>query len=71
MSANAFGSAIGALIGGHLSDKYGRKVIYTYDMLVYMLGTLIVVFSMNFPMLLAGFIITGIAVGAGVQASWT
>lgn len=68
LSANAFGSAIGALIGGHLSDKYGRKVIYTYDMLVYMLGTLIVVFSMNFPMLLAGFIITGIAVGAGVPA---
>ena len=29
LSANAFGSAIGALIGGHLSDKYGRKVIYT------------------------------------------
>ena len=40
-------------------------------MLVYMLGTLIVVFSMNFPMLLAGFIITGIAVGAGVPALWT
>lgn len=71
LSANAFGSAIGALIGGHLSDKYGRKVIYTYDMLVYMLGTLIVAFSMNFPMLLAGFLITGIAVGAGVPASWT
>ena len=71
LSANAFGSAIGAIIGGHLSDKYGRKMIYTYDMLVYMLGTLIVVFSVNFPMLLAGFLVTGIAVGAGVPASWT
>lgn len=71
LSANAFGSAIGALIGGHLSDKFGRKVIYTYDMLVYMLGTAIIAFSINFPMLLAGFLITGIAMGAGVPASWT
>lgn len=71
LSANAFGAAIGALFGGHLSDKYGRKIIYTYDMLVYMLGALIVMFSMNFPMLLAGFLVTGIAVGAGVPASWT
>lgn len=36
VSANAFGSAIGALIGGHLADKYGRKFIYTYNMLVYL-----------------------------------
>jgi inositol transporter-like SP family MFS transporter len=71
LSANAFGSAIGALIGGHLSDKFGRKVIYTYDMLIYMLGTAIIAFSVNFPMLLAGFLVTGIAVGAGVPASWT
>lgn len=71
LSANAFGSAIGALIGGRLADKYGRKLIYTYDMLVYMLGVFIIIFSVNFPMLLAGFLITGIAVGAGVPASWT
>ncbi|KRK37179.1 MFS transporter [Loigolactobacillus bifermentans] len=71
LSANAFGAAIGALFGGHLSDKYGRKVIYTYDMLIYMLGTIIVALSVNFAMLLAGFLITGIAVGAGVPASWT
>ncbi|RHW51171.1 MFS transporter [Bombilactobacillus bombi] len=71
LSANAFGSALGAIIGGHLSDKYGRKMIYTYDMLLYMLGTIVVVFSVNFPMLLLGFLITGMAVGAGVPASWT
>lgn len=71
LSANAFGAAIGAIIGGHLSDKYGRKVIYTYDMLVYMLGTIIIACPVNFPMLLAGFLINGIAVGAGVPASWT
>ena len=38
LSINAFGAALGALIGGPLSDKFGRKLIYTYDMLVYMVG---------------------------------
>ncbi|MCD7497968.1 MFS transporter [Listeria monocytogenes] len=71
VSANAFGSAIGALIGGHLADKYGRKFIYTYNMLVYMLGVTIIMFAMNFPMLLIGFLVTGLSVGAGVPVSWT
>ncbi|ECL7059029.1 MFS transporter [Listeria monocytogenes] len=71
VSANAFGSATGALIGGHLADKYGRKFIYTYNMLVYMLGVTIIMFAMNFPMLLIGFLVTGLSVGAGVPASWT
>lgn len=71
ISANCFGAAIGAIIGGFLADKYGRKTIYTYNMLVYMLGVAIVICAVNFPMLLAGFLITGISVGAGVPASWT
>lgn len=71
LSANAFGAAIGAALGGPLCDRYGRKAIYTYDLLVYMAGVLLAAFAMNFTMLLAAFIITGIAVGAGVPASWT
>lgn len=71
ISANAFGAAIGAIIGGFLADKYGRKKIYTYNMLVYMLGVAIIIFTVNFPMLLSGFLITGISVGIGVPASWT
>lgn len=71
LSANAFGAAIGAALGGPLCDRFGRKAIYTYDLLVYMAGVLLAAFAMNFTMLLAAFIITGIAVGAGVPASWT
>ncbi|AOW17856.1 MFS transporter [Polaribacter vadi] len=71
ISANCFGAAIGAIIGGFLADKYGRKTIYTYNMLVYMLGIAIIMFTVNFEMLLIGFLITGISVGAGVPASWT
>ncbi|MFT4397614.1 MFS transporter [Gordonia lacunae] len=71
LSANAFGAAVGAAIGGPLCDRYGRKAIYTYDLLVYMAGVLLAAFAFNFTMLLAAFIITGLAVGAGVPASWT
>lgn len=71
ISANCLGAAIGAIIGGFLADKYGRKAIYTYNMLVYMLGVALIMFSVNFPMLLAGFLVTGISVGVGVPASWT
>ncbi|UQZ81278.1 putative metabolite transport protein CsbC [Paenibacillus konkukensis] len=71
VSANALGAAIGALIGGHLCDKYGRKFIYTYDLIIYMIGMLLIMCSVNFPMLLIGYIVVGLAVGAGVPASWT
>ena len=71
LSANALGAAIGAIIGGFLADKFGRKFIFTYNLLVYMTGVLIIMLSMNFPMLLAGFLVTGISVGIGVPASWT
>ncbi|MDY5152878.1 MFS transporter [Actinobaculum suis] len=71
VSSNAFGAAVGALIGGPLCDKYGRKVIYTWDLLIYALGGLIITFASNLGMLFAGFIIIGLAVGASVPAGWT
>ncbi|MBO4906650.1 MAG: MFS transporter [Bacteroidaceae bacterium] len=71
LSANALGAAIGAIIGGFLADKFGRKFIFTYNLLVYMLGVLVIMLAFNFPMLLCGFLITGISVGIGVPASWT
>ena len=71
ISANCLGAAVGAIIGGFLADKYGRKFIFTYNLLVYMTGVLLIMLSVNFPMLLCGFLITGISVGVGVPASWT
>lgn len=71
ISANCLGAAIGAIIGGFLADRYGRKAIYTYNMLVYMAGVLCILLSTSFVQLLSGFLITGISVGVGVPASWT
>lgn len=70
-SSNAFGAAIGAAIGGPLCDRYGRKFIYTYDLLMYMVGVLLAAAAMNTVMLFLGFLICGISVGASVTAAWT
>lgn len=71
LGPNCIGAAVGALIGGQICDRFGRKLVYTYDLLFYMLGLLMVIFSVNFPMMLIGYFITGLAVGADVVASWT
>ena len=71
LSSNAGSAAVGALIGGRICDKYGRKFVYTYDLLIYIIGMLFIVFGFNYPMLLAGYIIVGLGVGADIVASWT
>ena len=70
-SANAISAGIGALIGGWLCDKIGRKKIYQYDMLVYAAGMSLLVFAVAPWMIVAGFVIVGLAVGADIPASWS
>lgn len=70
-SANAISAGIGALIGGILCDKYGRKKIYQYDMLFYAFGMLFLVFAAAPWMIVVGFVLVGLAVGADIPASWS
>jgi MFS transporter, SP family, inositol transporter len=70
-SANAISAGVGALIGGRLCDLFGRKKIYQYDMLVYAFGMLFLVFASAPWMIVVGFIIVGLAVGADIPASWS
>lgn len=70
-SANAISAGIGALIGGILCDRYGRKKIYQYDMIFYAFGMLFLVFASAPWMIVAGFIMVGLAVGADIPASWS
>jgi len=66
---NALGCALGALIGGWLGDKLGRKTIYQYDLMVYAFGILLVALCQNREMLFIGTFIVGVAVGADIPTS--
>ncbi len=70
-SANAISAGVGAFIGGWLCDKLGRKKIYQYDMLFYAFGMLFLIFASAAWMIIAGFLLVGLAVGADIPASWS
>jgi inositol transporter-like SP family MFS transporter len=70
-SANAISAGLGALVGGRLCDLFGRKKIYQYDMLFYAAGMLWLVFAVQPWMIVVGFILVGLAVGADIPASWS
>jgi inositol transporter-like SP family MFS transporter len=71
LGPNAISAGIGALIGGRLCDLFGRKRIYQYDMLFYAFGMMWLVFAMNAWMVVLGFFLVGLAVGADIPASWS
>ena len=66
---NAVGCALGAIVGGWLGDKLGRKCIYQYDLMVYAVGILFMALAVNREMLFFGTFIVGVAVGADVPTS--
>jgi len=70
-SANAISAGIGALVGGRLCDVFGRKRIYQYDMYLYAFGMMWLVFAAAPWMIVVGFVIAGLAVGADIPASWS
>src|ERR1700761_124988 len=71
LGPNAISAGIGALIGGRLCDLFGRKKIYQFDMLFYAFGMLWLVFAANAWMVVFGFFLVGLAVGADIPASWS
>lgn len=70
-SANAISAGLGALIGGRLCDLFGRKKIYQFDMLFYAFGMMFLIFAAAPWMIMVGFLLVGLAVGADIPASWS
>jgi inositol transporter-like SP family MFS transporter len=70
-SSNAISAGLGAVIGGRICDRLGRKKIYQWDLLLYAFGALWIIFAQASWMLLFGYFIVGLTVGADVPASWT
>lgn len=62
-SSLVFAAAVGALFGGRISDGIGRRKTIIVLAILFFLGTVIVVFTPNVAVLVAGRICLGLAVG--------
>lgn len=63
LSSLVFAAAFGAMIGGRLSDRIGRRPTIIALAVLFFLGTLTVVFSPGYAVLVIGRIMLGLAVG--------
>ncbi|ALU39489.1 MFS transporter [Kocuria flava] len=62
-SSLVFAAAVGALSGGRISDAWGRRRTILLLAVLFFVGTMIVVFTPNYEVLVAGRVCLGLAVG--------
>ncbi|WP_459537927.1 MFS transporter [Methanobrevibacter sp.] len=63
LGISLFATGLGGIIFGALGDKYGRKTILQWTIIIYSLGTLLSAFSWSFYSLVIFRFITGLGVG--------
>jgi sugar porter (SP) family MFS transporter len=63
ISSLIFAAAVGALFGGQISDAWGRRKTIIVLAVMFFVGTLFVVFSPGFGVLVTGRVLLGLAVG--------
>lgn len=61
--------AIGALVGGRLGDRYGRRKVFTVTMIGLALGTAMLTFAPSVALLYAGTAVVGFCIGADLPVS--
>ncbi|GJI86901.1 MFS transporter [Duganella hordei] len=61
--------AIGALVGGRLGDRYGRRKVFTVTMIGLALGTAMLTFAPSVAILYAGTAVVGFCIGADLPVS--
>ena len=65
-SSSTVGLLLGALYGGWLADRVGRKRVLIASMLVFGLMSLVTAFAVSTPTLFVGRILTGVGLGAAL-----
>ena len=63
LGLSLFATGLGGIIFGALGDKYGRKTVLQWTIIVYSIGTLLCAFSWSFYSLVIFRFITGLGVG--------
>jgi inositol transporter-like SP family MFS transporter len=61
--------AAGALVGGRLGDRYGRRSVFIVTMFMIVIGSVMLTFMTSFQGLLVGTIIVGLGAGADLPVS--
>ncbi|HEX8603583.1 MAG TPA: MFS transporter [Pseudoduganella sp.] len=61
--------AIGALVGGRLGDRFGRRRVFTTTMIGLALGTAMLAFAPSLAVLVAGTVVVGFCIGADLPVS--
>lgn len=61
--------AVGALFGGRLGDRLGRRRVFTYTLILYIAGVALSAFATNVGMLFTAAVLTGVAIGADLPVS--
>jgi len=62
------GAVTGALLFGHLTDRLGRKRLFTVTLLVYLAGAAATALAWDFPSFLVARVVTGLAIGGEYAA---
>jgi MFS family permease len=62
------GCIVGALLFGHLTDRLGRKKLFTVTLGIYLAGAVLTALSWNFWSFLAFRVVTGLAIGGEYSA---
>ncbi|MCW5952937.1 MAG: MFS transporter, partial [Propionibacteriaceae bacterium] len=68
-AALTLGLAVGALVGGRLGDLYGRRRVFSIDLLVFVSGLSLLTFGTSLPAFYVGVTVTGLAMGADLPVS--
>lgn len=66
ITATDLGGIIGLLISGYLADKFGRRAVFSVDLIIFTIFALLSGFSQNFLEIYITRFILGIAIGADI-----
>jgi MFS family permease len=62
------GAIIGALFFGHLTDRLGRKKLFTVTLAIYLAGAVLTAFAWHFWSFVVFRVVTGLAIGGEYSA---
>jgi SP family galactose:H+ symporter-like MFS transporter len=63
VAAGLAGAAVGALLGGRLADRFGRRTLLIFTALIFAIGAVLCATAISTPMLFCGRVIVGLGIG--------